>query len=264
MKFIDTHAHLYLPQFDNDHAEMMARTLAAGVEKIYLPAIDSETHERVLSFTAKYPEQCVPMMGLHPCSVQPNNFEKELEIVFEYWQKQDFCAVGEIGLDLHWDKTTLDIQKIAFKTQMEWAKLWNRPIVIHARQSMHEIMPMVKAANSDRLNGIFHCYSGNLEQARACIDMGFYLGIGGVLTYKNAGLANIVREIPLEHLVLETDAPYLTPLQHRGKRNESSYVPLIAAFLAEVKNCTIEEVAEITTRNAMAIFETRTPRNPTF
>ncbi len=254
MKFIDTHAHLYLRKFDDDRAAMMQRAFAAGVEKIYLPAIDSETHERVLRLAAEYPENCVAMMGLHPCSVQPKTFEKELEIVFEYWQKQDFCAVGEIGLDLHWDKTTLDIQKIAFTRQMEWAKLWNRPIVIHARESMDEIMPMVTAEKTDRLNGIFHCYSGTLKQAHECIELGFYLGIGGVLTYKNSGLAEIIREIPLERLVLETDAPYLTPLPHRGKRNESSYVPLIAALLAEVKNCTVEEVAEVTTRNALAVF----------
>ncbi len=254
MKFIDTHAHLYVPQFDADRSEMLERAFAAGVEKVYLPAIDSETHERVIQLERDYPNLCTVMMGLHPCSVQADDFEKELEIVFNYWKQRDFCAVGEIGLDLHWDKSTLDIQKIAFETQMEWAKLWNRPIVIHARESMDEILPMVHKQKTSRLNGIFHCYSGTLQQAYECIELGFYLGIGGVLTYKKSGLSEIIREIPLEYLVLETDAPYLSPVPHRGKRNESSYIPFIAKVLAEVKNCSIEEVAEITTANAERVF----------
>lgn len=254
MHFIDTHSHLYLPQFDDDRQATVARMIAEGVKKVYLPAIDSKTHAAMLALEAENPGVCVAMMGLHPCSVTTETVEAELQLIFDYWQTRDFCAVGEIGLDLYWDKTTLNVQQFAFEQQIEWAKEKNRPIIIHARESMHEILPIVRKHKTERLHGIFHCYSGTLEQARACIDLGFYLGIGGVLTYKKSGLADIMREISLQHLVLETDAPYLPPVPHRGKRNESSYIPLIAQYLAEVKNCSLAEIAEVTSENARRCF----------
>jgi TatD DNase family protein len=253
MTFIDTHAHLYLNQFEEDCDEMLARCHAQGVHKIYLPAIDSRSHAQMLALEKRHPESCIAMMGLHPCSVK-ENYEAELKTIFDYWAQRDFVAVGEIGLDLYWDKTFFEQQQDAFRRQMQFAKAKKRPIVIHARESMNEIMPMVAAEKTDDLQGIFHCYSGTLAQAHECVELGFYLGIGGALTYKKSGLDDIIKHIALEHLVLETDAPFLTPTPHRGKRNESSYIPLIAQKLAEVKGVSIQEIAEVTTANAQRVF----------
>ena len=252
--FIDTHAHLYMAQYDDDRTEMLARAAAEGVHKIYLPAIDTRSHARMLALEQQHPAQCIAMMGLHPCSVKAD-YETELKAIFDYWAQRDFVAVGEIGLDLYWDKTFFAQQQDAFLRQMQLAKSRKRPIVIHARESMNEIMPMVAAEKTDDLTGIFHCYSGTLAQAHECVEMGFYLGIGGALTYKKSGLDEIIQHIALENLVLETDAPFLTPTPHRGKRNESSYIPIIARKLAEVKGVSIEEVAEITTENARKVFK---------
>jgi TatD DNase family protein len=253
MTFIDTHAHLYMAQFDGDCDEMLARCAAQGVHKIYLPAIDTRSHKQMLALEKRKPDTCFAMMGLHPCSVKAD-YERELKAVFDYWAERDFVAVGEIGLDLHWDKTFFEQQQDAFRRQMQFAKTRKRPIVIHARESMDEIMPMVAAEKNDDLQGIFHCYSGTLAQAHECVEMGFYLGVGGALTYKKSGLDEILKHIALEHLVLETDAPFLTPVPHRGKRNESSYIPIIAQKLAEVKGVSIEKIAAITTENAARIF----------
>jgi TatD DNase family protein len=251
---IDTHAHLYMAQYDDDRTEMLARAAAEGVNKIYLPAIDTRSHARMLALEAEHPEQCIAMMGLHPCSVKAD-YENELKAVFDHWAQRDFVAVGEIGLDLYWDKTFFAQQQDAFQRQMQFAKSRKRPIVIHARESMNEIMPMVTAEKTGDLTGIFHCYSGTLAQAHACVEMGFYLGIGGALTYKKSGLDEIIQHISLAHLVLETDAPFLTPVPHRGKRNESSYIPIIAQRLAEIKGVSIQEIAEVTTENAQKVFE---------
>ena len=253
MHFIDTHAHLYLKQFNDDIDKTIARCLAEKVTHVYLPAIDSRSHEAMLALEREYPEICTAMMGLHPCSVK-ENYEQELALIFDYWAQRDFVAVGEIGLDLYWDKTFFEQQQDAFRRQMQFAKSRKRPIVIHARESMNEIMPMVAAEKTDDLTGIFHCYSGTLAQAKTCVELGFYLGIGGALTYKKSGLDAIVAEIPLECMVLETDAPFLTPVPHRGKRNEPAYVRHTAERIAELRGVTLEHLAAVTSRTADSFF----------
>ncbi len=253
-QFVDTHAHLYSAKFDYDRPEMVRRAIDAGVTRLYLPNIDAESIEPMLALEAAFPEHCFAMMGLHPSHVQPGTYEQELALVEDWLGKRKWAGVGETGIDLYWDKTTLDIQKIAFACQIEWAKDLDLPIIIHSRESNEECIELVKAGQDGRLRGIFHCFSGTEEQARRMIDLGFWLGIGGVLTYPKSGLAEVLRDIPLEHLVLETDAPYLPPVPYRGKRNESAYVPLVAEKLAEVKNVPVSEIARITTANARRVF----------
>ncbi|MFT4760201.1 MAG: TatD DNase family protein [Paraglaciecola sp.] len=251
---IDTHAHLYAEQFDEDRESMLERAKTSGVERFYLPNIDSTSIEGMLALEAKHPDTCFPMMGLHPCSVK-ENYEEELAIVEEWLFKREFCAVGEIGIDLHWDKTTLPQQVIAFQRQIGWAKKLDLPIIIHARDSTEEILEVLESEKSDNLRGIFHCFGGTVEEANRITDLGFYLGIGGVLTFKKSGLDKTMQEIDLKHIVLETDAPYLAPTPYRGKRNESSYIRLVAEKLAGVKNIPFMEVAAITSANAKKIFE---------
>ncbi|RMG84886.1 MAG: TatD family deoxyribonuclease [Bacteroidetes bacterium] len=250
---IDTHTHIYLKHFDNDREAMLERAARAGVTRFYLPNIDSSSISAMLNLEAQHPDTCFAMMGLHPCSVK-SDYKKELSLVEEWLGKRPFCAVGEIGIDLHWDKTTLDIQKDAFLTQIEWAKTLGLPIVIHCRDAMDLTIDLVRQAKDERLRGIFHCFGGTLEQAREIIELGFYLGIGGVLTYKKSGLDKVLSEVPLESVVLETDAPYLAPVPYRGKRNESAWVRIVAERLAEVKGLTINEIAIETTKNAEKIF----------
>lgn len=250
---IDTHTHLYLPQFDEDRAEVIDRANEKGVERFYLPNIDSTSMDAMFALEAAHPESCFAMMGLHPCSVK-ENYEEELALVKKWLDTRDFCAVGEIGIDLHWDKTTLDIQKKAFRQQIDWAKEYELPIVIHSRESIDIIIEILEEEKDRRLRGIFHCFTGNVEQANKIIALGFYLGIGGVLTFKNSGLDKTIAKVGLEHLVLETDSPYLSPTPFRGKRNESAYVELVAKKLAEVKQVEIEEVAKATTANSEKIF----------
>jgi TatD DNase family protein len=251
-KLIDTHAHLYLPDFESDRVAMLERSKNEGVEKIYLPAIDSTTHESMIRFEKNYPF-CEAMMGVHPCSVKAN-YQEELAVAKSWWYKRSFVGVGEIGLDFYWDRSFEKEQYIAFRTQIEWALEKNVPIVIHSRQSTLACVEVLKEYKQTGLTGIFHCFSGSLEEAKEIIKLGFLLGIGGVLTYKNAGVAAVVEKLPLEHFVLETDAPYLTPVPHRGKRNESAYIRVIAEKIAAMKRISIDEVAEITTRNAKNIF----------
>lgn len=253
MKLIDTHCHLYLDEFKNDFPEMRQRARDAGIERFYLPAIDSQVIDDMLKLEALYPGEFIPMMGLHPCSVK-ENFLGELKIVEEFLEKRKFVAVGEIGLDFYWDITFAEQQYQAFKKQMEVALNYNLPIVIHTRNAMKETIETVKPFASKGLRGIFHCFGESYDFAKQIIDMGFYLGIGGVLTYKKSGLAETLKNIPLEHMVLETDAPFLTPVPFRGKRNESSYIKYVAEKLAEVKGVTVEEVAAVTTANAEKIF----------
>ncbi|MCB0530746.1 MAG: TatD family hydrolase [Lewinellaceae bacterium] len=253
-QLVDTHAHLYSAKFDYDRPEMVRRAIDAGVTRLYLPNIDSESIEPMLALEAAFPEHCFAMMGLHPSHVQPDTYEQELALVEDWLGKRKWAGVGETGIDLYWDKTTLDIQKIAFARQIEWAKDLDLPIIIHSRESNEECIELVKAGQDGRLRGIFHCFSGTEEQARRMIDLGFWLGIGGVLTYPKSDLGTVLRDIPLEHLVLETDAPYLPPVPYRGKRNESAYVPLVAEKLAEVKNLPVEEIAQVTTANARRVF----------
>jgi TatD DNase family protein len=253
MKFIDTHCHLYLDDFKDDINDIIERAKKNGVEKFFLPAIDSSVIDEMLAMETSFPGACFAMMGLHPCSVKAN-YKKELKIAGEWLAKRKFAAIGEIGLDFYWDKTFTAEQYDAFEMQMQWALEQSMPIVIHTRNAMQETIDTVRPFAAKGLRGIFHCFSGNFENAKAIIDMGFLLGIGGVLTYKNAGLQQVIEKINLEHIVLETDAPYLTPVPYRGKRNESSYILFIAEKLAEIKKVNIEEVAAITTANAKKIF----------
>ncbi len=250
---IDTHAHLYLPQFDEDRSEVIARARAAGVERVYLPNIDLDSVASMLELERAEPGFCFPMMGLHPCSVK-DDWEQQLAGVERWLAERSFAAVGEIGLDLYWDKSTLDAQREAFRRQVRWAKELGLPIVIHSREATRQVLDLLKEEQDDRLRGIFHCFSGSAEEARETVELGFYLGIGGVLTFKNSGLREAIAEIGLEHLVLETDAPYLAPVPYRGKRNESAYVRLVAEHLAKVKNRPLEEVEAQTTTNALKIF----------
>jgi TatD DNase family protein len=255
LRFIDTHCHLYLPEFSSDIESVFSRAKAAGVEKFYLPAIDSAVTEALLEMEKNYPGQCFAMAGLHPCSVN-ENYQDELERVSRSLSERTFVAIGEIGLDFYWSKQFLNKQYLAFEKQMEWALEKKLPIVIHTRNAMQQTIDFVKPFAARGLRGIFHCFGGGYEDALQILDLGFYLGIGGVLTYKKSGLNEVLKKINLSHIVLETDAPYLTPVPFRGKRNESSYIKIIAEKLAAVKNISVEEVAAITTSNAEKIFNT--------
>ena len=252
-QLVDTHSHLYVDVFRNDIQQVMDRAAQEGVGKIYLPAIDSEELDNLLGLEQQFPGKCLAMMGLHPCSVK-DDVEKELALVEEWLAKRQFAAVGEIGLDYYWDKTHVEQQKSAFHRQIEWALHYDLPIVIHSRQSTQDCIDIVRQHQKGGLRGIFHCFGDDEKTAKQIIELGFYLGIGGVLTYKNSGLAQTLSNISLDHLVLETDSPYLTPVPFRGKRNESSYLKYIAAKLAEVKGASLEEVARVTTRNAENVF----------
>lgn len=251
---IDTHTHLYLKEFDNDREEMLQRALEAGVSEFYLPNIDSTSIESMLLLEETHPTMCHAMMGLHPCSVQ-ENFEDELKVVETWLSNRLFPAIGEIGIDLFWDKTFVEQQIRAFRTQINWAKELRLPIVIHSRDSIDLIIDILKQEKDERLQGIFHCFTGTVEQATAVMSLGFSMGIGGVVTFKNSGLDVVVEKIPLEWLVLETDSPYLAPVPFRGKRNESAYVRIVAEKLAEVKAIDFETVANATTANAKKNFK---------
>mgnify|MGYP000910354845 FL=1 len=252
--YIDTHTHLYDDKFDSDRTAMVQTAMNAGVQKMYLPNCDSTTIEGMLAVENEFPNNCFAMMGLHPCYVK-ENVADELKIVEQWLCIRKFAAVGEIGLDYYWDKTFVHEQKSAFRTQIEWSIQYRLPIVIHTRESTKDTIDIVKEYQSRGVRGVFHCFSGSLETAKQITDMGFYLGIGGVLTYKNAGLQEVVQHIDLKHIVLETDAPYLTPVPHRGKRNESAYVTLVAQKLAELKGVDLEEVENVTAENAMELFQ---------
>lgn len=254
MRFIDTHTHLYEEQLNADEAEMIQRAIDAGVTKMYMPNCDSTTIEGMMQIAAAKPVNCIPMMGLHPCYVK-DNYADELAIVKEWLAKEKFAAVGEIGLDYYWDLTHVAQQKHAFAQQIDMALQYDIPIVIHSRESTQDCIDIVRSNQNGMLGGIFHCFSGTLEEARQIVDLGMYLGIGGVVTFKKSTLPDIIKEIGIEHIVLETDAPYLAPMPYRGKRNESSYIPLIAEKVADVLNVNIAVVAEATTRNAEKIFD---------
>ncbi len=253
MTLIDTHCHLYLPEFDADREAMLQRATSKGISAFYLPGIDSSVIDSMLAMEAAWPEQCFPMMGLHPCSVK-ENFKEELSIIEDWLGKRSFVAIGEIGLDFYWDKTFIQQQYEAFKQQMELALQYNLPIVIHSRNAMKECIDTVKPYAAKGLKGIFHCFGDSLDLANEIINMGFYIGIGGVITYKKSGVAEVVKDIPLDLIVLETDAPYLAPVPFRGKRNESSYISYVAEKIAEVKEVSVDEVAAVTTANARNIF----------
>ncbi len=253
MMFVDTHTHLYATEFDHDRNALIQKALANGVSKFYLPNISSGSIAAMMALEAAFPDHCVAMMGLHPCDVKENYLE-ELAVMETWLAKRKFAAIGEIGIDLYWDKTFIKAQIEAFQIQINWALQYNYSIVIHCRDAFDEIYEVLKSY-SKLPKGIFHCFSGNLEQANQILALkNFKLGIGGVLTFKNAGLDKVVEQIDLEHLVLETDAPYLAPVPFRGKRNEPVYLLEIAKKLAELKNCSMAQVAEITTKNADFVF----------
>ena len=250
----DTHTHLYAEQFDEDRAEMIQRAKDAGVSRFFLPAIDSETTQRMLDLEKAYPNEIFSMMGLHPTSVK-ENYQEELAHVKNWLNKRDFCAIGEIGIDLYWDKSFLKQQQEAFRTQIQWAKEKQLPIVIHCRDAFDEIFEILEEEKSDNLFGIFHCFTGDLAQAKQAISYNMKLGIGGVATFKNGKIDKFLNEIPLEHIVLETDSPYLAPTPYRGKRNESSYITNVVDKLVDIYGKSFQEISEITTENSKAIFK---------
>lgn len=250
MQLIDTHAHIYLPEFSADLEQIINKAQLSGVSTIIMPAIDATTHTSMLQAEQNY-SQCVAMMGLHPCSVK-DTYREELTIVKNWLQQRKFAAIGEIGLDFYWDTTFSTWQLDAFHQQIKWALDYNLPIVIHSRNAVDECIEVIKQYPA--ATGIFHCFSGNLEQAQQITDAGFLLGIGGVVTFKNAGLDTVIQQLGLNHVVLETDAPYLAPVPYRGKRNESGYLPFVVQKLADVLKMDREEVAKITTANAQKIF----------
>ena len=250
---IDTHSHLYLPDFEEDLQAVINRCKSVGIEKVYLPAIDSSTHDSMMALAAAQPGWCIPMMGLHPCYVTAD-YQQEMSLVESWLAKQPFAAIGEIGLDFYHSTEFKQEQIDVFVWQMNLAMQHDLPIVIHSRSSMDECIKLIAEHGKGKIKGIFHCFGGDERQARKIIDLGFMLGIGGVVTYKNAGLAKLMETLPLDALVLETDSPYLTPVPFRGKRNESSYLTYVAAKIAEIKGMTIEEVALATTNNSKKIF----------
>ncbi|MBC2843603.1 TatD family hydrolase [Winogradskyella flava] len=249
----DTHTHLYSEAFNEDRAEMISRALDAGVERFFIPAIDSNYTTSMLQLEKDYPDHVFLMMGLHPTSVK-ENFKEELKHVEEMLAKRKFYAVGEIGIDLYWDKSTLDIQIEAFRRQINLAKQYKLPIVIHCRESFDEIFQILEDEKSEDLYGIFHCFTGNLEQAHKAISYNMKLGIGGVVTFKNGKIDQFINKIDLKYIVLETDAPYLAPKPYRGKRNESSYVMKVLEKLSELYQMSEENIAQITTENSKQVF----------
>ncbi|MDB5108915.1 MAG: ycfH [Mucilaginibacter sp.] len=253
MILTDTHTHLY---YENDllkRAELMQRCAANSIDRLFLPNVDLPSVAQVFELTEQYPANCFPMLGLHPCSVK-ENWSEELNAIKEAGQNHKIYAIGEIGIDLYWDKTHLKEQVQAFKAQIAWAKIVRLPIVIHCREAFDEVFTVLEQEQDENLRGIFHCFTGTLEQANRAINLGFYLGIGGVVTYKNGGLDKILPQIDLSHIVLETDSPYLSPVPHRGKPNESSYLIYIAQKVADIYQADLEKIAQITTENSKQIF----------
>ena len=255
MHLIDTHTHLFAKQFNEDRSEVIHRALEKGVQQMLLPNINSSSIQPMLNLCTEFTNNCFPMMGLHPCDVKDNYLE-EIAIIEEWLQKEKFVAVGEIGIDLFWNKSTLTIQEDAFRKQIELAKKHKLPIAIHVRDSFDEVLAIVDELNDESLSGVFHCFTGNEAQANHIINYGgFKLGIGGVVTFKNSELDKTLSNISIENLILETDSPYLAPTPYRGKRNDSSYLVIVAEKLAEIYGKSVEEIAEITTQNAKRVFK---------
>ena len=253
MNLIDTHAHIYLEEFDGEVPQVVHNAKEVGIQRIYLPNIDTGTIESMIQLEKNYPGFFYPMMGLHPTSVN-EDYTDQLETIKKWLNERAFPAIGEIGIDLYWDDTYQKEQEKAFEVQLNWAKGKGMPVVIHSRESFREIFNVVDRINDERLYGIFHSFAGTTEDAQHIIDLGFKIGINGIVTFKNSTLDEVVSGIDIDHLVLETDSPFLAPVPRRGKRNESAYLKYIAAKIAEIKNLSIEEVTEITTRNALKIF----------
>jgi TatD DNase family protein len=254
MEFVDTHAHIYSEEFVEDKVEVIQRAKDAGVGKIVLPAIDSNTHQQQLDLTAQHPQMLYSLMGLHPTSVN-DGYRKELDIVEKHLANGGIYGVGEVGIDLYWDKTHYKEQLDAFTIQTQWAIEANLPLIIHTRDSFDEVYNALYPLMTDDLTGIFHCFSGSANQAKQVVDMGFYIGVGGVYTFKNSNLREELKEIDINHIVLETDSPYLAPVPKRGKRNEPAYVVNVAGLMAEQRGMSLEQIATITSRNADKIFQ---------
>src|SRR5688572_14121065 len=253
MILTDTHTHLYLPEFDSDRDTLIAEAKASGIERFFLPNIDSSSKNAMHSLETKFPDNCFAMMGLHPTSVK-ENWKKELEAVEQNLNERKYVGVGEIGIDLYWDKTFIKEQEEVFKRQIELANHYKLPVSIHSRESFEEIYSILLQTKKEQPCGAFHCFTGNVDQANRAIDLGFYLGIGGVVTFKNSGLDRTLAEVHLKNVVLETDAPYLAPAPHRGKRNVPGFLKLVAEKVAAIKNVSVGEVAEITTENSKQVF----------
>lgn len=257
MEWIDTHTHLFSDMFKLDAAQVILRSHDAGIKKMLLPNIDEASVKQMESLVDQFPTICYPMMGLHPTSVQ-KDYRKQLRTLHTILKSnpERYVAVGEIGTDLYWDKTFKNEMEIAFKEQIRWALEYDKPIVIHSRDTLDWNISIVEEikTNNPSLRGVFHCFNGTVEQAKRIADMGFYMGVGGVITFKNSGVDEVMAQIPIEFLVMETDSPYLAPVPYRGQRNSSEYIPLIAGKLAEVKDMPLKEIARITTENAQALF----------
>ena len=251
---IETHAHIYSEQFKEDIGHVIERSQEAGIQKIIMPNIDHTSIDGMMELEHKHPNYCLSTMGLHPCSVN-KGFEKELYAIEEWLSKRDFVAIGEMGTDLYWDTTFKEQQIEAFKVQTEWAKKFRKPIIIHCRESLDLTIELVESLKTDELTGVFHCFNGNEAQAERIVDLDFYLGLGGVTTFKNAGMDKVVPKLDLERIVLETDAPYLAPTPHRGKRNEPAYLELIAQKIADYREMSLEELKSQTTMNAQKLFQ---------
>lgn len=251
--YIDSHSHIYSDQFFNDDVQTLARSAQFGVTTILMPAIDSSTHNKMFEMENRAEVQCLSMMGLHPCSVK-ENYKEELNIVEQYLKQRKFVAIGETGLDFYWDQTFKKEQYEAFEQQILWAIEYQIPIVIHSRNATNECIHLVSKYARNGLKGVFHCFGGSIAEAKAIIDIGFYLGIGGVVTFKKSGLDEVIKTVGIEHVILETDAPYLAPVPHRGKRNEPAYLPLIAQKIADTLEISVEQIARITTANTQKLF----------
>lgn len=254
MLLTDTHTHLYYETDGEKLNQLMQRCFDNQVKRLFLPNVDVASIAKIDSLVQQYPENCFAMAGLHPCDVK-ENYEEVLDEICQSIADRDIYAIGEIGIDLYWDKSTLPFQQAAFREQIKWAKDLDLPIVIHCREAFDEIFEILEAEKDELLRGIFHCFTGTLEQANKAIGLGFYLGIGGVVTYKKSGLDEVLKNVPLKHIVLETDSPYLAPVPYRGKPNESSYLVHIAEKLAEIYGTSLEEIAEVTTANSISIFK---------
>jgi len=253
LELIDTHTHIYLEQFDHDRAEVVDRAEKAQVSHLLMPNIDSHTVVSMMAAARQFPGKCLPMMGLHPTSVK-TTYKTELANIGKWLEKGEFVAVGETGIDLYWDKTHVTEQKESLEHHIHWAKEYSLPLVLHSRNSLNELFDVLMPRQDPSLRGVFHCFPGNAAQAGKVTDIGFMLGIGGVITYKNSLMAEVVEAVDLKHIILETDAPFLSPVPYRGKRNESAYLLYIAERIAEIKGVDVDEVAEVTTANARRMF----------
>ncbi|WP_413478612.1 TatD family hydrolase [Vibrio hibernica] len=250
---IDSHAHIYTTEFDDDRDQVVERALSVGIEKILLPNIDLESIAPMLATEARYPDVCHSMMGLHPCYVN-DNIEHDLAIIRQWFNQHTFIAVGEIGIDLYWDKTYQQQQEFAFRTQLQWAKELNLPVVIHTRDSIDQTLEILEQEQDGTLRGVFHCFGGSLAQAEVINQLGFHLGLGGVSTFKNGGMDKVIPHLDLDFVILETDSPYLAPTPHRGKRNEPLFMELVAQRVADLRDMSLSEISQITSKNTKLLF----------